>query len=711
MTELRDYAGRVLLGPSLDDKLFAPSKLTDRRGREPSSLPELPARMPGHQFSDGGGDSLRSGVDERDGRVKLLHAFANHELLAIELMALGLLRFTEAPAAFRRGLAQTLAEEQRHFGLYLQRMRALGLEFGERPCSGYFWDVMAPLERPEDFVVHMALTFEQANLDFAAHYQQAFRAAGDSETAAVLQTVLDDEIGHVAFGVRWFERWRTPGPSLFEAHADALRPPLQIVRARGLGFAAQPRRDAGLSSEYIDAIRVAGGSRGRAPTVRWFNGAVEHEVRHGLRYTAPASTRRYLRDLETLPMFRGVASDVVLVSQEPRVAFLASLARAGFDIPRFESADLHRSPWPAPRTLGPLGALEPWGQSPRTAAFGRTAQCRTRDPERGPAPWSPSFAQLHDKRTAAAMLETLLREHDEPSWCRPDTVGVGVEAEADLETVVHAFAPRHDAVLIKACFSAAGRGHWRVPLPWSPSDRAHALAMVRRGPVLVEPWFDVVLELSLRMRVDAQGARVSSIGRGLSSPRGGFEGAVLGPVDAGLPTALRRWLRGDGRDADRLGRMANRVAAVVGERARSVGYTGLAGVDALVVRGPDGFGLRPLVDLNPRCTMGHVAAALAPRVSRRSIGVWRAMSRQEVARWGWPDLATWAQAVAAEHPPRLDARGRIEAGVVHTTDPARAQDVVMTLAVAPSPRVALSVLRGRRSPAPKNRHSPPTRDR
>ncbi len=49
----------------------------------------------------------------------------------------------------------------------------------------------------------MGLTLEQANLDFTLTYRDGFAEAGDLESAAVCQTVHDDEIAHVALAARW----------------------------------------------------------------------------------------------------------------------------------------------------------------------------------------------------------------------------------------------------------------------------------------------------------------------------------------------------------------------------------------------------------------------------------------------------------------------------------------------------------------------------
>src|SRR5690242_20984356 len=154
--ELREFAERVLFARTLEEKLEAPPKLTDARPGDPIQAPPMPGRPAGLQFK-----YARTGkpnfpglhdLERPEQRGRLLHFFANHELLATELMALALLRFPDAPAAFRRGVMQTLADEQIHTRLYLERMRACGVEFGELPLSGFFWRAISGMNTPTDYV-------------------------------------------------------------------------------------------------------------------------------------------------------------------------------------------------------------------------------------------------------------------------------------------------------------------------------------------------------------------------------------------------------------------------------------------------------------------------------------------------------------------------------------------------------------------------------
>ncbi len=128
--ELREFAEQILFATTLEEKLRCPDNITDERPGSALTTPAAPGRPKELQFKVTGEarDSFpgTKNLEQESERGQLLHFFANHELLATELMALVLLKFPDAPAAFRKGVLQTLKDEQEHTQLYLGRMKECG---------------------------------------------------------------------------------------------------------------------------------------------------------------------------------------------------------------------------------------------------------------------------------------------------------------------------------------------------------------------------------------------------------------------------------------------------------------------------------------------------------------------------------------------------------------------------------------------------------
>ncbi len=206
--ELREWAIRILSADTLEEKLFKPETLTDFDPGAPL-LFEEPTRPPGMHFQrHTSREKLPAFQEHRnpDKRAVCLHRFAGHELLAVEIMAQALLAFPTAPKHFRKGVANTLQEEQGHVRLYISRMEALGLKFGDLPLYRHFWAYVPHLTSPIRYVSVMSLTFEMANLDFAPMYGKSFSRVGDDLSAALMQQILEDEIHHVSFGMNWLKK-------------------------------------------------------------------------------------------------------------------------------------------------------------------------------------------------------------------------------------------------------------------------------------------------------------------------------------------------------------------------------------------------------------------------------------------------------------------------------------------------------------------------
>jgi uncharacterized ferritin-like protein (DUF455 family) len=238
-----EYAKKILQGESLEDKLFqAP---IDWTSYQDFNLPAAPGRKGTLKFSE---DRLKF--------PKALHSFANHELLAIEMMAAALLVYphkSEEDLRFKKGIVTALKDEQKHLSLYIGRLHELGFEFGDFPLNNFFWRQMEKLKTPNQYAAMMALTFEAANLDFAQYYKGVFQSVGDEQTAQILQTVLEDEISHVAFGSFWLKKWRQD-KSLWEYYLSSLPGPMTPMRSKGIGFDRDLHAKAMGDDEFIDQL-------------------------------------------------------------------------------------------------------------------------------------------------------------------------------------------------------------------------------------------------------------------------------------------------------------------------------------------------------------------------------------------------------------------------------------------------------------------------
>lgn len=254
--ELRTWAQAILEADTLEGKLARPHLLTDD---EPGpAVPwKEPTRPPGMGFSPRRKEEKLPSFQEHgdpDKRAICLHRFAGHELLAVEMMAFTLLAFPEAPKHFRRGLANTLVEEQGHVRIYMERMSQLGVQFGDMPLYRHFWKHTPFILSPLHYVSAMSLTFEMANLDFAPMYGQSFLHHGDKESAKLMATILEDEVSHVSFGYHWLQKFKSRDMSEWDAWLNSLNIMITPRRARGFQFNAKSRQEAGLSQLWIDNL-------------------------------------------------------------------------------------------------------------------------------------------------------------------------------------------------------------------------------------------------------------------------------------------------------------------------------------------------------------------------------------------------------------------------------------------------------------------------
>lgn len=265
--DLRSFCRRVLEAGDLASKLAPPVDACGQPLPDDEPGPPLtfaaPARDPQLALATGVPRLPRPGeLGDAAARALCLARFAHHELMAVELFAWALLRWPELPAALRRAFAGVIAEEQAHCRLYLDRLAAHGSQLGDYQLSGYFWLHARALDQsphgPRAFLAGMGLTLEQANLDFAGIYRDAFRSAGDEASALACERVRCEEIAHVALAARWLPRLSPQAAADLTSDYEQCVPfPLCAARAKGRHFDTDARRRAGLPESFIEYVRHA----------------------------------------------------------------------------------------------------------------------------------------------------------------------------------------------------------------------------------------------------------------------------------------------------------------------------------------------------------------------------------------------------------------------------------------------------------------------
>ncbi len=693
VVEIREFAEQVLFGRTLAEKLADPGELTDERPGASMAAPAMPGRptelcfksVVGGAGDGAGGFPGTRHLDRGDERGRVLHFFANHELLAVELMALVLLRFPEAPALFRRGVLKTLRDEQEHTRWYTGRMRACGVEFGELPVSGHLWRLLSGMTSPLDYVSGLPLTFEQANLDFSREYGRAFAAAGDSETAALLDRIHHDEIGHVAYGLKWFRKWKDPTLDDWEAYERQLKFPLSPSRAKGGALNIEGRRSAGLDDRFISELGVYGRSRGRAPTVHWFNPLAEAGLALGEGFQPTESQRILMEDLAVLPTYLAVRDDVVLVPRRPSTPFLTELVRAGFPVPEFEELAEGRIQAGSVIEGRALGGLSPWAWAPDSVALLGPMLDRvtpSRRPElRG---FGSGREALYGKPWSVEFLRRWLGEVEPSSWlCGPEVCGVEVgELSEALDRVRRIREGGHHRVVVKADLGIAGGGMIRL---WEPEVlpaqirwMEGQLASGRR--LVVEPWLERMADFSVQMERDRSGLRIVGYTGLVNDLRGQFQSNWAEPrMERRPPAAVVRALGGGEVPEDLAGRvhgLFRSIAERLEPELRRLGHEGPLGIDALVYRDASGVArLKPVVEINPRHTMGRLTLGLMRFVAPGRVGRFRLWTLKEVRAAGYADFKAFAEALRAEQPLKREGEPvpRCVSGAVCLNDPATAR--------------------------------------
>lgn len=185
------------------------------------------------------------------GRVALLHAIAHIELNAIDLAWDLIARYADLglPRQFLDDWVAVANDEARHFLAVSGRLRELDAAYGDLPAHDGLWE--AAERTAGDILARLAvvpLVLEARGLDVTPPMIERLERAGDAESAAILTMIYQEEIGHVAAGMRWFrylceqrrlcprETWQN---LIAQNFAGQLKPPFNTDARNSADFPAE----------------------------------------------------------------------------------------------------------------------------------------------------------------------------------------------------------------------------------------------------------------------------------------------------------------------------------------------------------------------------------------------------------------------------------------------------------------------------------------
>lgn len=186
------FAARTGAGPEIPIGTATPPDHPARPERPELLSPrDVPRRRPGSP----------------QGRIALLHAVAHIELNAVDLHWDIIARFAHVPMpmGFYDDWVKAADEESNHFNLICDCLEALDSHYGALPAHAGMW--RAASDTAQDLLGRLAvvpMVLEARGLDVTPGMIEIFRKADLPDVVAALEVIYAEEVGHVAYGSKWF---------------------------------------------------------------------------------------------------------------------------------------------------------------------------------------------------------------------------------------------------------------------------------------------------------------------------------------------------------------------------------------------------------------------------------------------------------------------------------------------------------------------------
>ncbi len=252
----------------------------------------------------------------------------------------------------------------------------------------------------------------------------------------------------------------------------------------------------------------------------------------------------------------------------------------------------------------------------------------------------------------------------------------------------------HHRVVVKETHGLAGHNAIRLWEPEILPAQRHWLARaVQAGrQVVVEPWLERELDFSIQFEMEPRGLKLCGY-TGLVNDRKGQFLANWAEANYGqcLPAKVTALFRASADVSERLQRLYSEVCSLLEAELQRAGFLGPISIDAFVYRTPQGdCRLKPVVEINPRYTMGRLTVELMQHACPGCCGLFRLITPAQARAEGFADLSSYARSLGERLPLRLEDKASIRQGALCLNDPDRAQVCLATFEVGSIASVQLN---------------------
>lgn len=308
-------------------------------------------------------------------------------------------------------------------------------------------------------------------------------------------------------------------------------------------------------------------------------------------FTAPHAARQLAYDLGFQPALWCGDGDAILVdnveaAEQAAARMFINVRRVGLNFDRKKVVFVD---WEHLQDIN-VDNIEPWGWD---AALKRRLEQAGADGRLLPSDARiEELRQLSHRRTSAKVLAEFkdfkVREcHDMNELY--DTVG------------------DYGSAVIKMPWSSSGRGlRYIESRNLNPHQDGWAKnVMAKQGAVMVEPWYDKILDFAMEFSITANGG-LTYLGLSLFyTENGQYRGNMLA-TESTKEELLTHYVT-----TECIQDVKQRLMEALPQHL--TGYGGMFGVDMMLVRQDDGsIAIHPCVEINLRRTIGHTALAISP---------------------------------------------------------------------------------------------------